>query len=323
MTLHENPELFSELITLSADMLGMREIYIEKDYWLCMILRNLADSDPEIFNRVVFKGGTALSKAHKLIHRFSEDIDLVYIAEGLSGNQIKNKLKAVEYVLLPDILKVIEKHSQESKGSSLRKTVHRYPRIVQGQFGDAVDALIVELNAFANPTPFSRKNISTYIVEFLVSKGSDELIQQYGLESFEVNVLETQRTLCEKISAVARASYEGHDYLQAKIRHFYDIYWLLKDPDTYQFLQSDAFREMMKMVIEEDLNIAQWASKSIFKSPIHLDHIGTMLPLKRYYETTFSSLVYGKLPSFEDVIEEYSSVRQRVQEMKTEAPQSF
>lgn len=312
MTLHKNPALFTELITLCADMLGMREIYIEKDYWLCMILRNLADADPEIFDRVVFKGGTALSKAHKLIHRFSEDIDLAYIAEGLSGNQIKNKLRAVEHILLPDILTVIEKHPQESKGSSLRKTVHRYPRIVQGQFGDAVDVLIVELNAFANPTPFSRKNISTYIAEFLVSKGADDIIKQYDLESFEVNVLDTQRTLCEKISAVARASYEGHEYLQAKIRHFYDIYWLLKDPNTYQFLQSDAFRVMMNTVTQEDSNIAQWASKPIIESPIYIDHIGVMTPLKRYYETTFASLVYGELPLFEDVIATYSLARQRL-----------
>lgn len=312
MTLHKNPALFTELITLCADMLGMREIYIEKDYWLCMILRNLADADPEIFDRVVFKGGTALSKAHKLIHRFSEDIDLAYIAEGLSGNQIKNKLRAVEHILLPDILTVIEKHPQESKGSSLRKTVHRYPRIVQGQFGDAVDVLIVELNAFANPTPFSRKNISTYIAEFLISKGAEDIIKQYDLESFEVNVLDTQRTLCEKISAVARASYEGHEYLQAKIRHFYDIYWLLKDPNTYQFLQSDAFRVMMNTVIQEDSNIAQWASKPIIESPIYIDHIGVMTPLKRYYETTFASLVYGELPLFEDVIATYSLARQRL-----------
>lgn len=312
MTLHENPELFSELITLSADMFGMREIYIEKDYWLCMILRNLANSDPKIFNHVVFKGGTALSKAHKLIHRFSEDIDLAYIADGLSGNQIKNKLKAVEQAILPDILTAIENHPQESKGSSLRKTVHRYPRIALGQFGDAIDVLIVELNAFANPTPFSHKNISTYISEFLLSKGANDLIEQYGLETFEVNVLDTQRTLCEKISAVARASYEGHDYLQAKIRHFYDIYWLLKDQKTYQFFQSDVFREMMNTVTQEDSNIAQWASKPILESPIYLDHIGTMVPLQRYYETTFSSLVYGELPSFEDVIATYSLVRQRL-----------
>lgn len=312
MTLHENPALFSELITLSADMLGMREIYIEKDYWLCMILRNLAHSDPVIFNRVVFKGGTALSKAHKLIHRFSEDIDLAYITQGLSGNQIKNKLKAVEQVLLPDILNIIEKHPQESKGSSLRKTVHRYPRMAQGQFGDAVDVLIIELNAFANPTPFGRRNISTYITEFLVSKGADDIIKQYGLESFEVNVLETQRTLCEKISAVTRASYEGHEYLQAKIRHFYDIYWLLKDPNTYQFANSDAFGEMMSTVIQEDSNIAQWASKPILESPLYLNHIEIMKPLQRYYETTFSSLVYGELPSFEDVIETYKTLRDRL-----------
>jgi hypothetical protein len=312
MTLHENPALFSELITLSADKLGMREIYIEKDYWLCMILRNLAYANPEVFNRVVFKGGTALSKAHKLIHRFSEDIDLAYIAEGLNGNQIKNILKTVEHVLLPDILNVIEKHPQESKGSSLRKTVHRYPRIAQGQFGDAVDVLIVELNAFANPTPFSRKNISTYITEFLVSKGADNIIKQYALESFEVNVLKTQRTLCEKISAIARASYEGHDYLQAKIRHFYDIYWLLKDQKTNLFFHSDAFSEMMNTVIQEDSNIAQWASKPILEAPININHAEIMASLKRYYETIFSSLVYGQLPAYEDVVTSYQTVKDRL-----------
>ena len=313
MTLHENPELFSELITLSSDMLGMREIYIEKDYWLCMILRNLAHADPEIFDRVVFKGGTALSKAHKLIHRFSEDIDLAYITDGLSGNQIKNMLKAVECVLLPDILNVVKKHPQESKGSKLRKTVHRYPRIAQGEFGDAVDVLIMELNAFANPTPFSKKMITTYISDFLVTKGADGLIAQYALESFEVNVLDTQRTLCEKISAVSRASYEGHDYLQAKIRHFYDIYWLLNDPINNQFFHSNAFSAMMKTVIQEDNTIAQWASKPISMSPIYLDPTATMMPLKRYYETTFSSLVYGELPAFEDLINAYSLVRKRLE----------
>jgi len=30
MTLHKNPALFSELITLSADILGMGELHIEK-----------------------------------------------------------------------------------------------------------------------------------------------------------------------------------------------------------------------------------------------------------------------------------------------------
>lgn len=312
MTLHENKELFSELMTLTADALGIREIYVEKDYWLCMILRNLSLSEPEIFNSVVFKGGTALSKAHKLIQRFSEDIDLAYIANGLTGNQIKNKLRIAEKIILPDILNVMTNHPQESKGSTLRKTVHSYPRIAQGEFVDAVDVLILELNAFANPTPYSLKTISSYIADFLNTKSANDIIKQYALEAFQVNVLETQRTLCEKISAIARASYEGHGQLQAKIRHFYDIYWLLKDSGTRQFLYSDAFAEMMSIVTQEDSNIAQWASKSIIESPINIDHLAVMTPLKRYYEMMFSSLVYGELPSFDKIIDAYEEVRNKI-----------
>jgi hypothetical protein len=70
---------------------------------------------------------------------------------------------------------------------------------------------------------------------------------------------------------------------------------------------------MMNIVTEEDSNIAQWASKPISESPIYLDHIGTMSQLKRYYETTFSSLVYGELPLFEDVIEAYKTVKDRLE----------
>jgi hypothetical protein len=69
---------------------------------------------------------------------------------------------------------------------------------------------------------------------------------------------------------------------------------------------------MMNTVTQEDSNIAQWASKPIIESPIYIDHIGVMTPLKRYYETTFASLVYGELPLFEDVIATYSLARQRL-----------
>ena len=49
---------------------------IEKDFWVCWVLKQLF-ADPELGNHLVFKGGTSLSKVFGLIDRFSEDIDLV------------------------------------------------------------------------------------------------------------------------------------------------------------------------------------------------------------------------------------------------------
>ncbi len=74
MIFHQNPKEFKEAIQAASVALGIREVFIEKDYWVCFVLKNLSKS--EFKNQVVFKGGTSLSKAYKVIHRFSEDVDL-------------------------------------------------------------------------------------------------------------------------------------------------------------------------------------------------------------------------------------------------------
>ena len=72
MPARDRRDLFSE----AAVMLGMRPAIIEKDFWVCLVLKLLFD-DPALKHSLVFKGGTSLSKVYGLIERFSEDIDLV------------------------------------------------------------------------------------------------------------------------------------------------------------------------------------------------------------------------------------------------------
>ena len=89
MNLHFDDTAFRELVELSADHFGFEHSHVEKDYWVCKILKELTFSEfqPNIF----FKGGTSLSKAYGIIDRFSEDLDLfVY-----SGNPhcLQNKPK--------------------------------------------------------------------------------------------------------------------------------------------------------------------------------------------------------------------------------------
>ena len=45
-----------------------------------LVLHRIFQSETGAF--AVFKGGTALSKCHRLIERFSEDIDMVVIEQG-------------------------------------------------------------------------------------------------------------------------------------------------------------------------------------------------------------------------------------------------
>ena len=62
--------------------IGLQAESVEKDFWVCWTLRELFTL-PSIGNHLTFKGGTSLSKAWKLIERFSEDIDLIVDKEAL------------------------------------------------------------------------------------------------------------------------------------------------------------------------------------------------------------------------------------------------
>jgi len=286
-------------------MFGMPEIYIEKDYWVTYILHTLSQLDADIQAKVVFKGGTSLSKAHKLIERFSEDIDLAVVAEGLNGNQTKKLLETLENALAKAPLLEITGHPQTSKGSAYRKSVYAYPQLREGDFGDAVDVIILELNTFAHPTPNSKITVSSYIYEFLAKEGRADMIEDFALDVFEVSVLDLERTLCEKISAIARASYGGDAELQNKIRHFYDIHLLLQKPEIQTFLDSDAFDTMMDIVKDDDSDNKQfnedWTGKPILEAPVFTETSQSMERLTTYYQNTFRSLVYGELPDIQAI----------------------
>src|SRR6056297_3315894 len=115
MILHNNKDLFDKAIKETADKLEIREVFIEKDYWISLVLKRLSES--KYVDSVVFKGGTSLSKGFQLIDRFSEDVDIAVIdtAEH-TGNQIKTMLRSVEKKITAN-LKEIEKEGITSKGS--------------------------------------------------------------------------------------------------------------------------------------------------------------------------------------------------------------
>lgn len=65
-----------DLFVAAARRIGTTEQNVEKDFWVCWTLDALFHRLPAGGPRLLFKGGTSLSKAFGLISRFSEDIDV-------------------------------------------------------------------------------------------------------------------------------------------------------------------------------------------------------------------------------------------------------
>ena len=72
-----------EVFEVAAGRLDTFPSYVEKDFWVCLVLDLLYNKLSDKHPKLLFKGGTSLTKAFGLIRRFSEDIDIVVYRDGL------------------------------------------------------------------------------------------------------------------------------------------------------------------------------------------------------------------------------------------------
>lgn len=92
--LHNDVKTFEDAIMLTYEQTSLIPQAIEKDYYVTMLLQLLSQKMPYI----VFKGGTSLSKCHKVIQRFSEDIDITIDTLLTQGQKKKVKQAIVDSV---------------------------------------------------------------------------------------------------------------------------------------------------------------------------------------------------------------------------------
>lgn len=322
MNLHSNKELLHDAILATAEYLEMREIYVEKDYWVTVALHEVFHS--EIASQAVFKGGTALSKCHKLIERFSEDIDMVVLRkEGENDTQLKKKIREISKVV-EKVIPEIEVEGLTNKVGNIRKTVHQYDKLFDGDFGQVRDRVVVEATWLGNFEPFSEMPVSSYIYEMMKVKGQDELIEQYNMAPFNIQVLSKLRTFCEKIMSLVRfsRSQEPITDLRNKIRHVYDIHQMLKDVEIQQFFNSIEFDEMLHQVGHDDMigykNNNKWipehpSTALIFEKPQE-----TWEQLSAEYNSNFKDLVTGELPLEKLLVDTLSMVADRLKKINWE-----
>jgi len=315
MKLHTNPQLFKQAIQVTSQRKGLKEIYIEKDYWVTLALKIIFSS--QLKEMVVFKGGTALSKAFKSIERFSEDIDLVLLRrETDTANQLKKKLKLISN-LVAETLPEIELSGITRKMGMNRKTAHSYSKIYNDDYGQIRDCIILETSWLGNFEPYCKQTISSFIFEMMIDTNQDKLIEEYEMLPFDVFVLESKRTICEKIMRLIRFSYSKNaiNDLNLKIRHIYDISRLMTDPKISDFIQSNDFEEMLLRVARDDFKsfsqntwLANHPQKSlIFNNPERLWE-----SLQKTYNDKFRYLVYGKLPDEKEIISSLNLLSNRI-----------
>ena len=307
MKLHENKQLFRQAVQFTAQQMNIPEIYVEKDYWVTFALHTIFNHD--IGKDTVFKGGTALSKCFNLIERFSEDIDLVVLRhDGESNNKLTNKIKKISDVINTVLPEVVVEEVTHKMGMN-RKTAHTYAKEFNGNYGQVRDVIIIEATWLGYFEPYTKKSINSYVGNMMITNGQSEIAKENGLLSFEVLVLESVRTLCEKIMSLVRFSYSDNpiEDLKKKIRHAYDLHQLLQQKELVEFFHSIDFEKMLLTVAKDDMisfkNNNEWLVNHPVDAIIFKELDVVWDAVKVTYTSDFKNLVYGDL-SNETVIQE-------------------
>lgn len=301
MNLHKNKDLFLSIVQDMAQKTAISEVYIEKDYWLTRSLQRLSQNPNA--DKVVFKGGTALSKV-RLTNRFSEDIDIAVIeANSFSGNQLKMLIKRLAKDMAADLEeKVVE--GVTSKGSKFYKAIYLYPNLIGQKIKTAVKSgqLLIEINTFANPYPYQKQQITSFVSDYLLKLERQDLIEKYNLLPFSVNVLDKRRTMLEKFVSLLRFSFSENPKaeLAKKIRHFYDLYYLSNDEECAKYIQSVDFQtDLQELFMHDQQEFDEpngWQTKTIKESPLLIDFPDIWASLRITYQNELSNLAFAEIP---------------------------
>ena len=238
MFLHNDKELFQEVIYSASVELGLPIAVIEKDYYVTMLLKKLAENAPEC----VFKGGTSLSKCYHAIDRFSEDIDIAFSNKLTQGE--RKKLKNITIAGISEILgmPIIDWEKARSRRDYNCYTFAYEP--LEGYVPESlVQGVKMEISLGAISFPTVKLSVDSLVYQYLL-KDNWDIIEEYNLHPFEMQVQSLERTLADKVFALCDYFLTGKTLRHS--RHLYDIYMLLP-----RIEQDTKFKELVGKIRED------------------------------------------------------------------------
>lgn len=304
------------ILAVAEDRLGFPDHIIEKDLWVCWILEQLF----MLPLKMAFKGGTSLSKVYRLIHRFSEDVDITIDYKNVLGEIdlqkiSRSKLKQLEKDLkkhLKDITEnqVLSHLNKQLKSNSFmgvevvlsedgEKLKFYYPTLEKRNLGYLRDHVLIEFGIRNSTEPFEKHKIEPFLKEIL----GDSISLPQPL----VDTLSPIRTFWEKATLIHVECHRKRltHSPERLSRHWYDLYMLYLSSVGQEALNK---RKVLEDVIDHKtafFNASYAHYDRCLNGEFRLipDHEDKLSLKKDYQEMINSGMFHGEVPEFKVLID--------------------
>lgn len=317
----------SELFRLTAEKMRVTEAIIEKDFWACYVLKAIFESQ-ELSEVLLFKGGTSLSKCYNLIHRFSEDIDLILDWRKLNITDDKawqersttqqNRFNAeldqkgrvyIQKMIFPTLGNLLNKkignnlslEIDESDGHVVR--VH-YPQSFPDKY--MLNFLKLEIGPRASRIPLNEVVIESYTSQVYPA--------QFTHPSFTVKVIKSERTFWEKATILHQIASNPEDKAipPRHSRHYYDLFQMMGSSVKDQAMANLQLLEQVR-----NFKARFYPSTSArydLAKPGTLRLVPSKMKCKSLEDDyhLMKEMIYGKIPEFNDVLDALKSLESEI-----------
>lgn len=303
----------------------------EKDWWVVHTLAVIFSMD--CANALIFKGGTSLSKAWNLIHRFSEDIDLALDREflGFNGELSKQGIKKLRRKSFQFITEVFTKELR-SKFSELGfKDVKVKYREVENHDQDPIIIEIyynklTETDAYLKPSVLIEVGSRSLIEPFTQRTFGTFISQIYSDNPFTDNpitipVVNPERTFLEKIFLLHEEFQKPQDKIRVErlSRHLYDIEKLSQTEYATIALQNT---ELYNRIVEHRSKFTAISGIDYNKhNSANIKFIPPETIIKKWeadYEELKGSMIYDNPLSFNEMIKRLVELQKRINKIQTD-----
>lgn len=326
-----------DLFLGAATRLGTAVQNVEKDFWVCWTLDALFNGLAPGGPRLLFKGGTSLSKAFGLITRFSEDIDITvfrddlgYPAEvadldALSGKKRRARLDAIRTACQSHVAGPLKAQLAHLAATIIADGHHRleldpddkdsqtvlfwYPAVTGADGGYIRSAVKIEAGAKSALDPHIAATVTPYVAQDL---------PDLDLGVTNVVTVQPERTFWDKI-IILHGLRQWHDRRgelrhggQRVSRHYYDVHQLEQAPlaaawEADHALATDCARHARLFFGSSDLGLdaAQPGTLTLAPGPAMRE------ALRRDY-AAMTGMVFGEVPALEAVLDSVAQLEQRV-----------
>ncbi|MDP9896309.1 putative nucleotidyltransferase component of viral defense system [Variovorax boronicumulans] len=302
-----------EALEAEADLGRITTALLEKDEHLTDALRAMFALEFECV-KLVFCGGTSLSKAHGLIERMSEDADLKMVLT--EAGQMLSRTKLRRY--LGDEVRVRVGHAllelglveEVEKAASLNE--HRYMHsqwMYQRSYPVSEGLrpnLQIELTLRPPVLPVEDTSLSAL---------SDSLAKRPG-STFIVPTVSVAETQAEKVLSFLRrfAQHRAGEMLRpwdtALVRHIYDVHCIFSRAPELMNISAPAFSQLLRGdVAEFGRQHPDFAKDPLGVLESALGQVGADEQSRTEYEQNLLPLVYGSFkPPFEEAFASFEKV---------------